>query len=46
MKLEISEVYFLKQAVEQVNIKASDAPAVAKTQRSLIKNLYAYRSWR
>ena len=29
MKLEISEVYFIQQAVTQVNIKASDAPVVA-----------------
>jgi len=31
MKLEIKEVYFLKQAIEQVTIKASDAGVVAKT---------------
>jgi hypothetical protein len=31
MKLEIKEVYFLKQAIEQVTIKASDASVVAKT---------------
>jgi hypothetical protein len=37
MKLEINEVYFLKQAVEQVNIKASDAPSVAKTIEKLDK---------
>lgn len=37
MKLEISEVYFIKQAVEQVNIKASDAPTVAKTIEKLDK---------
>lgn len=37
MKLDINEVYFLKQAVEQVNIKASDAPNVAKTIEKLDK---------
>ena len=31
MKLEINEVFFLKNALESVNIKASDAPTVAKT---------------
>jgi len=31
MKLEIKEVYFLRQAIEQVTIKASDAGVVAKT---------------
>ena len=35
MKLDINEVYFLKQAVEQVNIKASDAPNVARTIEKL-----------
>ena len=37
MKLDISEIYFLKQAVEQVNIKASDAPSVSKTIETLAK---------
>jgi|TARA_B100000035_G_C20824431_1_gene475777 hypothetical protein len=37
MKLDISEIYFLKQAVEQVNIKASDAPSVSKTIEKLDK---------
>ena len=37
MKLDISEVYFLKQAVAQVNIKASDAPDVARTIEKLDK---------
>lgn len=37
MKLEINEVYFIKNALESVNIKASDAPAVAKTMEKLDK---------
>ena len=35
MKLDINEVYFLKQAVGEVNIKASDAPNVARTIEKL-----------
>lgn len=30
MKLEISEVFFIKESMKSVNIKAADAPAVAK----------------
>jgi hypothetical protein len=30
MKLEISEVFFVKESMKSVSIKASDAPAVAK----------------
>lgn len=30
MKLEINQVAFIKEAVESVNIKASDAPNVAE----------------
>jgi hypothetical protein len=30
MKLEISEVFFIKESMKSVSIKASDAPAVAK----------------
>lgn len=37
MKLEINEVFFLKNALESVNIKASDAPTVAKTIEKLDK---------
>jgi len=37
MKLEINEVFFLKNALESVNIKASDAPVVAKTMEKLDK---------
>tara|TARA_R100000030_G_scaffold94536_1_gene81438 strand:+ start:285 stop:467 length:183 start_codon:yes stop_codon:yes gene_type:complete len=37
MKLEIGEVFFIKQAVEQVTVKASDAPFVAKTIDKLEK---------
>ena len=37
MKLEINEVFFLKNALESVNIKASDAPVVAKTIEKLDK---------
>lgn len=29
MKVEISEVFFMKEALKTVNIKATDAPAVA-----------------
>tara|TARA_R100001510_G_scaffold15121_1_gene12531 strand:- start:25646 stop:25825 length:180 start_codon:yes stop_codon:yes gene_type:complete len=29
MKLDITEVYFVKQSIQQVNIKASDAPLVS-----------------
>lgn len=29
MKVEISEVFFIKEALKTVNIKATDAPAVA-----------------
>lgn len=37
MKLEINEVFFLKNALESVNIKATDAPVVAKTIEKLDK---------
>ena len=37
MKLEIKEVYFLKQAVEQATVKATDAAFVAKTIEKLDK---------
>ena len=37
MKLEINEVFFIKSALESVNIKASDAPVVAKTMEKLDK---------
>lgn len=37
MKLEINEVYFIKNALESVNIKAVDAPVVAKTMEKLDK---------
>lgn len=37
MKLEIKEVFFIKQAVEQATIKASDALFVAKTIEKLDK---------
>ncbi len=37
MKLEIKEVYFLKQAVEQTTVKATDAAFVAKTIEKLDK---------
>lgn len=37
MKLEIQEVYFLKNAVMNVTIKASDAPTVAKVVDKLDK---------
>jgi hypothetical protein len=30
VKLELTEVYLLKTAVESINIKATDAPVVAK----------------
>jgi hypothetical protein len=30
MKLEIQEVFFLKEAMKSVNIKASDAPSVSQ----------------
>lgn len=39
MKLDINEVFFLKQSVEQVTIKASDAPVVAKTIEKLDREL-------
>lgn len=29
MKVDISEVFFMKEALKTVNIKATDAPAVA-----------------
>ncbi len=35
MKLEINEVFFIKNALESVSIKASDAPVVAKTLEKL-----------
>ena len=35
MKLEIQEVFFIKKAVEQATIKASDALLVAKTIEKL-----------
>ena len=37
MKLDINEIFFLKQAIEQVTIKASDATSVAKTIEKLDK---------
>ena len=37
MKLDISEVYFIQQAVEQTNIKATDAPTVATLMGKLSK---------
>ena len=37
MKLEINEVFFIKNALESVSIKASDAPVVAKTMEKLDK---------
>lgn len=30
MKLEISEVFFIKESMKSVTIKAADAPVVAK----------------
>lgn len=35
MKLELPEVYLLKTAVESINIKATDAPIVAKVLEKL-----------
>ena len=35
MKLEINEVFFIKNALDSVSIKASDAPVVAKTMEKL-----------
>ena len=37
MKLEINEVYFLKKAVEQVSVKATDAPFVTKVLEKMDK---------
>lgn len=37
MKLNITEVYVLKQALGSINIKASDAPAVADLLSKLDK---------
>lgn len=37
MKLEITEVYLLKGALEAATIKAADAPVVAKTIEKLDK---------
>ena len=37
MKLELTEVYLLKGALEASTIKASDAPLVAKTIEKLNK---------
>jgi|13_taG_2_1085334.scaffolds.fasta_scaffold00046_54 hypothetical protein len=39
MKLEMTEVYFIKQAISQVNIKATDAPVVAKTMDKVEREL-------
>lgn len=37
IKLDLTEVYMLKQAVSNINIKATDAPIVAKTMEKLDK---------
>jgi len=37
MKLSITEVYVLKQSLGSINIKASDAPAVAELLSKLDK---------
>jgi hypothetical protein len=37
MKLEISEVYFIKESMKNITIKALDAPAVAKLMEKLDK---------
>jgi len=37
MKFEIQEVYFVKQAIEQVSVKASDAPFVTRVIEKLDK---------
>lgn len=37
MKLEISEVYFVKESMKSITIKASDAPTVAKLIAKLDK---------
>lgn len=37
MKLEIQEVYFLREALKSVNIKATDAPAVSNIMDKLDK---------
>ena len=37
MKLEIAEVYLVKQSVENQTIKASDAPTVSKLLEKLDK---------
>ncbi len=37
MKLEIQEVYFVKQAIQQVSVKATDAPFVTRVLEKLDK---------
>jgi len=37
MKLEINEVFFLRQVIENVNISAKDAHAVSATMNKLDK---------
>lgn len=37
MKVEISEVFFLKEIMKSVSIKASDAPTVSKLIEKLDK---------
>jgi histidyl-tRNA synthetase len=37
MKLDITEIHFLKSALEAINIKAADAPTVARTIEKLDK---------
>jgi hypothetical protein len=37
MKLEINEVYFVKESIKSITIKASDAPAISKLMEKLDK---------
>ena len=37
MKLSITEIHFVKQSVENVNIKASDAPIISELLSKLDK---------
>lgn len=44
MKLDIQEVFFLKQCVEAATIKGSDAPIVAKTIEKIEKEFLRLES--
>ena len=43
MKVEIAEVFFIKEAMKTVSIKATDAPMVGKLMEKLDKSLIVFR---